>query len=774
MKLRDFPVDALPPVKQLQLDLHSQLIVDLFAGGGGVSVAMEEAWGRSPDIAVNHSDDALSMHRVNHPQTRHFIADVFEVDPRGATQGRQVGWLHLSPDCTHFSQASGGQPRDKQIRGLAWVGKRWAGQVRPVRISLENVKQILQWCPLIAKRDPKTGRVLQRTEIYQKTKRGIKTIQTWRPAEKGEVTPVQDQYLIPNPKKLGQTWKQYEKAYKAMGYRIEYKVIRAADRGGHTTRERLIMLAFCDDQPIIWPEATHFKNHPDPEKRWRPAHECLDFSLECKSIFNRKKDLASNTMKRIAKGIVKFVLNSPEPFIVPIAHYNGRDAAQSAQEPLRTVMAATKGGEFAVVDSTLVAPSLVTATHHGADRIHDVAGSIPTVTGANRGEIMLSAPVLAKFRHDSPGSPVTAPVPTVTAGGNMARDAGAAHALGLISPVMVQAGHGEGTPGGVQRWGDGSRDVRDPIGTVMATGSSQSVAAATLVGIGGPEYAGKPASVDQPLGTLMTENHRGIACAYMMQANDGYNTTFGKEMTEPVSPVTASGSQQQLVTAHLATLRNNCDVGDLLDPVSVVAAQGQHHGLVAATMVTNTTHHTPTDLTEPAPTLLTGNHQYLASAFLKTYYTDEANRSREMTDPAATITTENRIGVVECKLSPEQEAGALRVAAFLIEFYSEGGQWNDLRDPMNTLTTRERMALVTVHIKGVPYVIVDIGLRMLTPRELFNAQDFPQSYVIDYGHDGRKFTVTDKVKMCGNSVDPKMLIDIFKANAPQLGVRKAA
>ena len=147
--------------RQLFLDIHHKLIVDLFAGGGGMSVAMEMAWGRSPDISINHNDDALSMHRINHPQTRHFVADVFEVCPRGVTMGRPVGWLHLSPDCTHHSQARGGQPRSAKIRALAWVGFRWAGQVLPDVISLENVKQFLKWGPLVAKRCAQTGRVVK-------------------------------------------------------------------------------------------------------------------------------------------------------------------------------------------------------------------------------------------------------------------------------------------------------------------------------------------------------------------------------------------------------------------------------------------------------------------------------------------------------------------------------------------------------------------------------------------------------------------------------------
>lgn len=249
--------------RQLILDIQKKLIVDLFAGGGGMSVAFETAWGRSPDIAINHSDDALSMHRINHPQTRHFIADVFEVCPRGATQGRPVGWLHLSPDCTHHSQAAGGQPRSKKIRGLAWVGYRWAGQVLPDVISLENVKQILQWGPLVAKRDKATGRVLKLD----------KTV-----AEPGERVPVQQQFLVPDPKRAGQTWRHFVRSLESLGYVVEWRIICAADHGGHTTRERLFMIARRDGLPIRWPEPTHFKKPAKGQQRWKAAAECIDFS----------------------------------------------------------------------------------------------------------------------------------------------------------------------------------------------------------------------------------------------------------------------------------------------------------------------------------------------------------------------------------------------------------------------------------------------------------------------------------------------------------------
>lgn len=640
---------------QLRLLIDEKLIVDLFAGGGGMSVAFERAFGRSPDIAINHNDDALSMHRMNHPQTRHFIADVYEVCPRGATQGRPVGWLHLSPDCTHHSQASGGQPRSKKIRGLAWVGYRWAGQVLPDVISLENVKQILKWGPLIAKRCKDTGRVLKRTP-------GMR--EGWAVAEPGERVPVQEQFLVPDPKREGQTWHRFVAALESLGYVVEWRTLIAAVLGGHTTRERLFMIARRDGRPIAWPESTHYKKPTKGQKKWKPAADCIDFSDLGKSIFDRPKPLAPATMRRIAKGVQRYVLDSAKPFIVPIAHYNGTDTAHSIDEPMRTITAATKGGEFA-----LVAPALVPVTHQGQDRVHPVSDPMRTITAAHRGETMLA------------------------------------------SPVLIQAAHGEGQPGRAQRWGCGARDIQEPIGAITASGG-HAIAAATLVQTGYGEREGqapRALDIESPMGTIVSQScKQALVTAYMMQANDGFNATVGRELADPMTTITNSGSQQQLVTAHLATLRNNCTGVPADDPVPTISAGGEHHGLVT------------------------------------------------------------------CQLSPADEAGALRVAAFLMEYYSEGGQWSQLDKPLNTITTRDRLALVTVFVQGTPYVIVDIRLRMLKPRELFNGQDFPADYIIDRGHDGRKFSISAQVRMCGNSVNPVMAEGFLKANAPELAVKRIA
>ena len=226
---------------QYLLPMHTELVVDLFAGGGGASTGIEQAIGRHVDIAINHSADAIGMHEVNHPQTRHYCADVFEIDPRMATMGQPVGLLHASPDCTHFSQAKGGQPRSKEIRSLAWVVIRWAGTVRPDVITLENVEQMLQWSPLVAKRCSSTGRVVTLDEVTDTTGKAA-----YRMAAPGEVVPRSNQFLVPSKKQLGRNWGHFVQALRDLGYAVQWRVICNADLGAHSTRTRLYMIARCD------------------------------------------------------------------------------------------------------------------------------------------------------------------------------------------------------------------------------------------------------------------------------------------------------------------------------------------------------------------------------------------------------------------------------------------------------------------------------------------------------------------------------------------------
>lgn len=231
-------------VSQLNLDIKNHLCGELFAGFGGFAEAYFQATGLSPDVAINHSDNAISVHTINHPQTEHYITDIFDVDPKLALKGRPLGHLHLSPDCTHFSQAAGGQPRDTKIRSLSWVGVKWIGQAKPLTVTLENVLSILTWGPLIAKRDKATGLVIKKDGSF---------------ASRGEVVPRNEQFLIPDPKRKGKTWKRFISIIKSYGYEVDWKSLRGADYGGHTTRDRLFMAARRDGESVTFPSPTHFK-----------------------------------------------------------------------------------------------------------------------------------------------------------------------------------------------------------------------------------------------------------------------------------------------------------------------------------------------------------------------------------------------------------------------------------------------------------------------------------------------------------------------------------
>ena len=649
-----------------------EIVVDFFCGGGGAGTGLEMGLGRAVNVAKNHSPQAISMHTVNHPGAVHYTTDVFDGDPDTECGGKAVGWFHMSPDCTHHSQAAGGQPRKREIRNLSWIGLKWAGKKKPRVISLENVKQILQWGPLIAKRCKATGRVV-------KLGGGV--------AAPGEVVPVQQQFLVPDPKRRGQTWAVFVAELQRLGYAVEWRVIKACDFGAPTSRERLFMIARCDGKPIVWPEPTHAKHPVKGKQKWRTAAECIDWTIPSKSIFDRAKPLAPATLRRIAKGMKKFVIEAADPFIVPIANWSG-ESVQSAHDPLRTVTSWPRGGSFAMA-SPIIAP----ATHQGSDRINDPHDPLPTVTCANRGE------------------------------------------LTLISPTLIQTGYGE-------RAGQEPRvpGLDQPLGTVVAGGVKHALTAAHLVKF---RFADEGKALDEPLPTITSGGNyqrpagaahaMGISTVFMAQMNGGFNTTAAKSVEDPLTTVTNTGSQQQLVTANLVHLRGNCDARDTADPLHTISAGGTHHGLVTAFMERQFGASVGQGVDEPAPTITAGGG--------------------------------GKSSLVELQLSPEVEAGALRVAAFLISYY--GTENMSAADaPASTITTKDRLGLVTVTIKGTPYVIVDICLRMLQPAELYKAQGFPADYIISHGADGKPFTKTQQVHMCGNSVSPPPIAALARANDP--------
>lgn len=489
------------------------ILVDLFAGGGGASQGIKDALGYDPDLGVNHDRVAIAMHMANHPDTTHICQDIWQVSPRLATGGRPVDLLWASPDCKHFSKAKGSAPkRDVEIRSLAWVVEKWARDVQPRVIILENVEEFKSWGPI----DSNGG-------------------------------------VIPSQK--GTTFTAFMRSLRKLGYKVDHRDLRACDYGAPTIRKRLFIIARCDGLPIVWPEPTHGPGLIP----YRTAAEIIDWDIPCPSIFERKKPLAENTMKRIAEGIKRYVLEAKEPFIVPL-------------------------------------------THHGKNRVYDINNPLNTVTAAHRGEMALVAPHIQRQFGQGVGSAANQPVGTVTAGG-------------LGKSALVTA-----------------------------------FLAKHFSGVVGHE-------IDKPTGTVTTIDHHSV------------------------------------VTAHLTKFYRTSKAGrPINEPMHTITSGGQHIG---------------------------------------------------------------------------------EVRAFLMKYYGEGGQWQGLNEPAHTIPTKDRLGLVTVMIGNEPYVITDIGMRMLMPRELFRAQGFTDDYKIDIEIEGKRITKTDQVRLCGNSVCPPIAKALVQANVAKEDITHA-
>ncbi|MGN0787100.1 MAG: DNA cytosine methyltransferase [Christensenellales bacterium] len=463
--------------------------VDNFAGGGGASTGIEFAIGRSVDVAINHDPDAIAMHRANHPTTKHYCEDVWEIDPIEVSEGKEVTLAWFSPDCKHFSRAKGGKPVDKSIRGLAWVAIKWALLVRPKVIMLENVPEIQTWGPLDENNRPIKELAGSTFQAFI----GVLTngVSKNHPAFSEMCSALE--YSIDSP--------QADILKHGLRYTVEYRTLKSCDYGAPTSRTRFYLIAKSEDEPIIWPEPTHASKDSEEVRMgrklpYRTVSECIDWSIPVQSIFDRDKPLAENTLSRIAKGIKKFVIDNPNPFIVPM-------------------------------NEKSVAPSLI--QYHTETTDNEVRGQ----------------------------------------------------------------------------------------------------------------------ALNEPLMTLDTSNRYALSCAY------------------------------------LVTLRNNM-IGQALDePLSTVSCSGAHHA---------------------------------------------------------------------------------EIRAFLIKYFSNGTA-KPVDEPLDTITTKDRFAVVTV--KGEDYVIADIGMRMLQPRELFNAQGFPADYIIDHDADGNIYPKAKQVARCGNAVTPPVPAALVRANLPE-------
>lgn len=561
------------------------LIIDNFAGGGGASTGMEAAMGRAVDIAINHDEEAVAMHRVNHPATQHLCQSVWKADPVAVCKGRLVDLAWFSPDCKHFSKAKGGKPVEQNIRDLAWVVVMWAQRVRPTVILLENVEEFRTWGPL---------------------------------TEDGR----------PCPQRQGETFEIWQAALRKEGYRVEFRELRACDYGGKvlnaaaTIRKRLFMIARCDGLPIVWPAPTHGAP-TDPEviagrkKPWRVAANIIDFSLPCPSIFDTSEEimrryglrsvrpLAEATLRRVARGVMRYVVNNPQPFIVGVGGRMGQTQERGLDMPLQTLTA--KG------DASVVMPFVAPADAAKTERV---------------------AAFLAQHNTGVTGHAADEPVSTLTAKPGP---------QGVVAANLMVVNHGDS---------GGSREY--PAGA--------------------------------PLNTLTANRGEAMVSTHLMMMRNSQKPWTGCD--EPMHTITAGGAWPHMVATHLQTMRGSNRRDQATDnPLRTVSAGG--------------------------------NHSALISAFLTKYYGSGENA-----------------------------------------FGADG--------PLHTDTTKDRHGLVTVQIDGQTYAITDIGMRMLTPRERFRAQGFPDSYIIDHGldADGRRLDLSldAQGRMCGNSVCPPLAEALVRAN----------
>ncbi|MCM1115625.1 MAG: DNA cytosine methyltransferase [Clostridium sp.] len=457
-----------------QTNLFDYLIVDNFAGGGGASCGIELATGRPVNIAINHDPAAIAMHKANHPYTEHYQESVWDIDPKEICRGQPVGLAWFSPDCKHFSKAKGGKPVDKNIRGLAWIVLKWAGMVRPRVIILENVEEF----------------------------------QTWGPVRKGR----------PVKSKQGETFERWKNQLKALGYEIEYRELKACDYGAPTIRKRFFLIARCDGEPIVWPEPTHGPaDSPEVKsgklKPYKTAADCIDFTLPCKSIFDRKKPLAVNTQRRIARGLDKFVIKESKPFIVHIG--NGERKGQ-------------------------------------LPRVQDIDKPISTVVSSCKQ--YFCTPYLTKFQQLSKGQSIKLPLDTVMPG---------ATRFGLIAPALIQY-HSETAKAEVR-----GQSLDKPIMTVDSSpryGVFIPYLSKYFGGVVG-------ADVQSPMPTVTAIDHNALSMPFLTQYYSGAD--HANTVRNPLQTVTVQ-PRHYLCKGYLTVLRNNMDCRSVQAPLPTVTTSGAH------------------------------------------------------------------------------------------------------------------------------------------------------------------------------------------------------
>lgn len=523
------------------------LIVDSFAGGGGASLGIAWALGRAPDIAINHDEAALTMHAKNHPSTHHVLEDVWKAKLRDLVGDQEVDLLWASPDCRHFARARGDAPVSKSVRSLAWIVVRWAVQVRPKVICLENVREFEGWGPIVPQFECREceWRGTEGQAILCRVRHRCPRCNSLRLR--------QTEKHVPCPKRKGLTFRKWVGRLRGLGYEVGWQSLNAADFGAPTNRRRLFLVARRDGQPIIWPEPTHAapgkcgKNLFGSTKPHRTAAECIDWSIPMKSIFApRKKPLADATEYRIAHGLKRYVLDNPKPFLIRCAHgMDGRwgRGDESLDNPLPT---ATASNDFA-----LVSPCLIPITHHGERRIPSVGEPLSTITTANGGEICVMAPVITRNFGGSVASSPDAPLPTTTAGG------GGKSAL-VCAFIAKHFGGVIGCP------------IEQPLPTATTIATQNQIVAAHMVHLnhGDKQWSG----CDEPLRTLTTANHAALVYAFLVRY---FGTAIGQHLTDPLFTITGKDRFGLVTVAIDGDLWCIVDIGmRMLHPRELARAQG--------------------------------------------------------------------------------------------------------------------------------------------------------------------------------------------------------
>ena len=691
-----------------QTSFIDEIIVDNFAGGGGASTGIELAAGRPVAIAINHDPDAILLHKTNHPYTEHLQASVWDVDPAEVCKGRPVGLAWFSPDCKHFSKAKGSALVDRNIRGLAWIVLRWAAKVRPRVIMLENVEEF----------------------------------QTWGPVRKGK----------PIKKKAGQTFRKWKQQLEDLGYVIEHQELIAADYGAPTTRKRFVLVARCDGKPIVWPERTNAPRDSEEVKSgklepWRSAAEIIDWTLPGYSIFASRKEiwdtygvraqrpLKPNTLRRIIRGVDKFTIKSGNPFIVPTEYGERKGQAPRVQDladPLGTVVAKDK---FTVCQP-VATPFGVECNHSGGGHIQNLVDPLNTVTGKHTGGVASAVAVPYTFSNTggSVGDSVAGPVHTIrTAGGQV-----------LASANLMSIGQTGG--------GDRIRDMREPVPTTVSKQECCAVAANLIQYHTEQSEKVRGQGMEDPIMTVDSSNRYGLASCNLVEYYGNGNPI---DVTDPLHTVTAH-DREGVVSAHI---------------------QKFFGGVVGE------------DAREPLPTVTTVDHNALAAVHVEKYFAGGYKGCGDSADaPLSTVTVEPRHGacaahVVEFKgqdIGQSVDKPLRTITASWGEFAEcravltkapgrELGNWPQIRELLNeycgyNLADDEVILLI---IRGIAYYISDITLRMLTPRELYNAMGFPLDYIIEKDYKGNVYPKDKQVARCGNAVCPPLAEAMVRANLPE-------